>query len=135
MKVVVETPKWSLSKYHHMGGVFEVEYKTPFPCLFNYGYVKHTVGDDGSPMDAVVLGNRVSQGTEVEAVEAGTVHFIDDGLVDDKTVVSSDGRVGLLDIIKIHVFFTAYMVFKTIHYYLDEDRLARCRYLGFTRAL
>jgi len=132
MKVVVETPKWSLSKFNFEGGEYMVEYRTPFPCLFNYGFVKHTLGDDGRPRDALVLGPRLQQGSEVEVEEVGTVHFMDDGLVDDKAVTSADGRITFLDKIRIHLFFTAYMLYKIGHIYVHEDRIARCRYHGLS---
>ena len=132
MLVVVETPRWSLTKYCLGDGEFSVEYRTLFPTLFNYGFVKYTVGYDGRPKDAIVLGGRLPQGEEVEVHEVGVIHFIDDGLVDDKFITSFDGRITMLDKILIHVFFTVYMVFKTTSYYIVEDRLARCRYLGFS---
>jgi inorganic pyrophosphatase len=132
MKVIVETPRWSLSKYAFEDGGFRVEYRTPFPTLFNYGFVEHTIGDDGKPKDAIILGGRLRQGDAFEVRRVGVVHFIDDGLVDDKMITSFDGRVTLLDKVMMHVFFTVYMLFKITHYYLHEDRVARCRYLGFS---
>ncbi|MBD3388539.1 MAG: hypothetical protein GF416_05675 [Candidatus Altiarchaeales archaeon] len=132
MLVVVETPRGSLSKFAFKNGIFEVEYRTPFPSFFNYGFVKNTRGADGMPEDAIVLGKTLKQGSEVEVQEVGTVYFIDDGLVDDKMITSLDGRVTFMDRVMITVFFTAYMVFKTVHYYIEEDRVVRCRYHGFS---
>jgi len=121
-----------MTKYADREGVFEIEYRSLLPTLFNYGYVKHTVGADGQPKDAIILGRRLKQGGEVEVHEVGVVHFIDDGLVDDKIITSFNGRIRFIDKVLIHVFFTAYMLFKITKYYVDEDRVARCRYIGFS---
>jgi len=130
MKVIVETPRWNLVKYTYRGGMFQPEFFSPLPTLFNYGFVKGTKGEDGLPEDAIVLGPRLKQGTEVEVMEFGAVYFIDDGRKDDKRI-TGEGPVTLSDRLMIRLFFTAYAVFKTVYYLLSEGRFARCRYGGF----
>jgi hypothetical protein len=79
-----------------------------------------------------VLGGRLRRGVEVEVHEVGVVYFIDDGLEDNKFITSFDGRVTFPDRMMIHLFFIVYMLFKIAHYYIHEDRAARCRYHGFS---
>jgi inorganic pyrophosphatase len=132
MKVVVETPRGSRVKYRFEEGAYKPEDETPFPTLFNYGFIKNTVGGDGMPVDAIVLGGRLAQGSEVDAVEVGTVHFTDDGLKDDKKVTSLAGTISLSDKLQIHVFFTVYMLYKIIHHLIRDGRVIRCRYGGLS---
>lgn len=134
MKVVVETPKHSFTKYLYVDGEYRVEFRSPLPTLFNYGFVEGTVGQDGRPVDAIVLGKWLKQGTEVDVLEVGTVGFTDDGLADDKKVASADGTIGFVDRLRVYIFFTTYALFKIIRYLVVERRLARCVYRGFTRA-
>ena len=130
MEVIIETPKWSFVKYVHEGGRFRPALKSPLPTLFNYGYVKGVDGRDGMPQDAIVLGARLPQGGEVEVRPVGVVRFTDCGLKDDKMVTSKDGRMAVTDMVKIHAFFTAYALFKTVRCLLQERRLAMCLYGG-----
>ncbi|MFH1055214.1 MAG: inorganic diphosphatase [Candidatus Altiarchaeota archaeon] len=132
MRVVVETPRWSLVKYRRVEGGFVKEFTSPLPTFFNYGFVEGTEGADGMPRDSIVLGSRLRQGASVEVKQAGVVKFVDDGREDDKLVTSSDGLVNPAERISIHLFFTTYMLFKTVYYLLREGRITRCRYGGFT---
>jgi inorganic pyrophosphatase len=132
MKVLVETPKWSFIKYRHVDGKFVTDFLSPLPTLFNYGYIMGSVGADGMPKDAILLGPRLRQGTQVDANQLGTVYFTDDGVEDDKVMVSVSRYVRIRDMILIHLFFTCYMVFKTVYYLITQRRLTVCRYGGFS---
>jgi len=131
MRVVVETPRWSFTKYRSVVGGFEPDLVSPLPALFNYGFIEGTSAADGMPEDAIVLGGRLRQGSRMDVKRLGVVRFIDDGVADDKAITSAGGRVTLVDKAMIHLFFAMYMVFKSVHYLLKERRLARCRYNGF----
>lgn len=130
MEVVVETPKWSFVKYRLRDGAYEADMWSPLPTPFNYGFVRGTLGADGLPKDAIVLGRRLSRGEVVEAVDVGIVHFTDDGVEDDKVVTSLAGKIGFHDRVAIQLFFTVYALYKRFHYLLGERRLARCRFGG-----
>ena len=130
MKVCVETPKWSLTKYRHVDGRFVKEFTSPLPTLFNYGYIEGTTGQDGMPKDAIILGERMGQGEEVEVAFVGVIMFVDDGVEDDKMITAKNGRLTVFDRVSIHVFFSAYMVFKWFYYLMAKHRVARCRYGG-----
>ena len=132
MRVVVETPRWSFTKYRFAGGAFRPDLVSPLPALFNYGFIEGTRAADGMPEDAIVLGDRLRQGSKVDVKRLGKVRFVDDGVADDKAVASAEGRIRLIDKLMIRLFFTSYTVFKTVRYLIKERRLARCRYLGFS---
>jgi inorganic pyrophosphatase len=132
MMVKIETPKWSFIKYRCSGGAFKRDLISPLPTLFNYGYIVGTKALDGMPKDAIVLGRRLEQGSNVDVKHLGTVHFIDDGIEDDKEITSFGDSLSALDRGGIHLFFVAYMTFKIAHYLLARGRLTWCRYGGFS---
>ena len=131
MKVVVETPKFSFRKYEESGGGFRPVLTSPLPTLFNYGFVPGSVSGDGKPVDVLVLGGRLPQGSRFEARKVGVVGFVDDGVVDDKIVASGDGgRVSGFQRRKILVFFHAYSLFKKIRCLFFEGRVPDTRFTG-----
>jgi inorganic pyrophosphatase len=132
MKVTVETPKWSFVKYRMDGGVFRREFLSPLPTLFNSGFVAGTRAADGMPRDAIVLGPRLPQGAEVVVKDLGSVHFIDDGVEDDKMIASAGESPGWEDRFRIHLFFTAYALFKKARCIASGRDARRCRYEGIS---
>ncbi|MCX6695690.1 MAG: inorganic diphosphatase [Candidatus Altiarchaeota archaeon] len=130
MKITVETPKGSFVKYRFKDGRFTPELTSPFPTLFNYGFVEGTEGSDGMPQDCIIIGGRISQGEKLNLEPLGVVYFTDDGKEDNKSVFSVGGDIKLLDKISLHVFFVCYTIFKTLHYLAKEHRIARCWYGG-----
>ena len=84
--IVVEVPRGSFIKRElHLD---RVEFISPVPCPFNYGYVPGTIGDDGDPPDALELGPRLKLGQTVERPVVGVVRFLDGGERDDKLLLS-----------------------------------------------
>lgn len=83
--VVVEVPRLSWVKRTASGSV---DFVSPVPCPFNYGYVPDRISGDGDPLDAVLLGPRRGPGSRGEVPVWGVVRFIDAGEVDDKLVCS-----------------------------------------------
>ncbi len=128
---IIETPRYSFTKYTHQGGKFIKEFISPLPTLFNYGYIAGTTAADGMGKDVIVLGKRLTQGTEVTGEVIGRVSFTDDGVKDDKSVMS-EHVVSFLDRVKIHVFFSAYMIYKIIRCAIEHQRLPDTRYGGMT---
>ncbi|MFH1403045.1 MAG: inorganic diphosphatase [Candidatus Altiarchaeota archaeon] len=135
MRVVIETPRGSFTKYRLAGEVFARDMRTPFPTLFNYGSVEGEYAGDGMRRDAIVLGPRLDQGSIVECSNVGRVLFSDAGVEDDKIVGSTRGEIRLGDKIRIHVFFTTYMVFKTLRYFIVERRVSFSFYRGLETGL
>lgn len=81
--VLVEVPRGSLVKWGSEGGV---DYVSPVPCPFDYGSVPAHRGEDGDPLDALVLGSRAGRGQSLPCRVVGRVRFLDDGLRDDKWI-------------------------------------------------
>jgi inorganic pyrophosphatase len=129
MRVIVETPKWSFTKYHTVGGRIEKEFLSPLPNLFNYGHIPGTKAADGMEQDVLILGPRLAPGPQ-DAIEAGVVSIIDEGVADDKVIASHDGRVNALDRMMISVFFSVYMPYKAMRYLLIQGKTAKFRYGG-----
>jgi inorganic pyrophosphatase len=101
---VVELPRGSFVK-RSAGGA--VDFVSPLPCPWNYGYLPGTESGDGDPLDAVILGPRLAAGTAVELAVVGEVDFVDEGRADPKLVLSSR-PLGRLEQRGIEVFFRAY---------------------------
>lgn len=122
--VRIEVPRGSFVKREAGRGI---EYVSPLPCPFNYGFVPGTVGDDGDPPDAIVLGARIAQGTEVATMAWQRVRFVDDGSVDDKLicgVIPPDAT----QLARIRLFFRVYAVARSA-LNLAAGR-GRARFLG-----
>ncbi len=127
MLVVIETPKWSFTKLEEVEGSFKKAFLSPLPTPFNYGYIKGTLGKDGSPLDIIVLGERLDVGSEIDVEVIGKVRFIDNSLEDDKYIATLDGRRHSFGIM---LFFRFYAFSKLIRNFLSHRRLSTNRYRG-----
>ena len=83
--VVIEVPRGSFLK---RGSTGHVDFVSPLPCPFNYGSVPSYLGLEGDLLDAVVLGPRLSLGTQVRVKAWGAVILTDRGMTDDKLICS-----------------------------------------------
>lgn len=133
MLAVIETPRWSFTKYRVVDGRPVAEFRSPLPNIFNYGYIEGTRAPDGMEEDAIVLGPTLKAGARVDAKGAGVVLFRDAGVTDDKRVLSADGRIGFADWLAINAFFIAYSAFKTVRRLIIERRLGACVFGGVVR--
>jgi inorganic pyrophosphatase len=101
---VVELPRGSFVKRRADGSV---DFVSPLPCPWNYGYLPGTTSGDGDPIDAVILGRRRAAGSAVELEVVGEVDFVDEGRPDPKLVLS-DHPLTALEERGIRMFFRAY---------------------------
>lgn len=83
VEVFIEIPRGSFLKRNARG---KLEYLSPVPCPFNYGSVPSRIGTDGDPLDAVVLGRRLSRGTRLSIAAIGAVRMFDHGEEDHKLI-------------------------------------------------
>lgn len=91
IKVFVEIPKGSSQKYE-----FDEEEKTikldrtlysPMYFPFEYGFVKGTMGEDGDPLDCILLASSPTfPGCLVEAEPIGLLEMEDEGGIDTKII-------------------------------------------------
>ena len=122
--VVIEIPKGSRNKYevdHDSGRVKLDRYLyTAFGYPTDYGFIENTLGEDGDPLDALVLlPESVFPGCIVEARPVAMFQMTDEAGPDDKVlcVPASDPRVAHLqdindvpefDRLEIQHFFEVY---------------------------
>jgi len=95
VEVIIEIPKGSRNKYevdHETGRVFLDRYLfTPMAYPADYGFIEHTLGEDGDPMDAlVVLPEPVFPGVVVMARIVGVFKMTDEAGGDDKLLCVLD---------------------------------------------
>lgn len=106
--VEIEVPRGSVVKRRADGSV---DFVSPVPCPYNYGFVVDTVGGDGDPIDALVLGRRLARGHRAHQVARAAVRFIDAGQIDDKLICS--GRpLRRSERLTVMAFFRFYAVAK-----------------------
>lgn len=85
--ILIEVPKGGFVKRElHEGS--RIDYISPLPSPYNYGCIPELAGQDGDPMDVVVLGKRLRAGERHTLPIVGVVRFWDAGLPDDKLIAS-----------------------------------------------
>ncbi|AFH52746.1 Inorganic pyrophosphatase [Corynebacterium pseudotuberculosis 267] len=95
MEVTIEIPKGSRNKYevdHETGKVYLDRYLfTPMAYPLDYGFIDHTLGEDGDPLDAlVILPEPVFPGVIVKARPVGVFKMTDEAGGDDKLLCLID---------------------------------------------
>jgi inorganic pyrophosphatase len=105
VEVRIEVPRGGFVKRGSYSG--RVVLISPLPSPFNYGSVPNTVGEDGDPLDAIVLGPALGMGECVRAPVRAVVRFVDRGLVDDK-LVCCDGPLDAAALARVERFFRFY---------------------------
>ena len=123
VEVTIEIPKGSRNKYeidHETGKVHLDRYLfTPMAYPADYGFIDHTLGEDGDPLDAlVILPEPVFPGVVVEARVLGVFKMTDEAGGDDKLLAVIDDprweRYQDIDDVEQHIkdeiehFFTRY---------------------------
>jgi inorganic pyrophosphatase len=106
--IVVEVVRGSFVKRRSDG---TVDYASPIPAPFHYGSVPGTRGEDGDPLDVVLLGPSRRRGDRLRAPVWGMVRLMDDGRVDDKLVCSPHPPTAA-EWALVHAFFRVWVVAK-----------------------
>jgi inorganic pyrophosphatase len=91
LSVIIEVPRGGHIKraLDAQGQVSGVQLLSPLPCPFNYGCAPSIDGQDGDPLDAIVLGPALRLGDRLTLPVVGVVRFMDRGAVDDKWILSA----------------------------------------------
>jgi len=126
-RAVIEVPLGSFVKRELHAGA-EVDFVSPVPCPFNYGHVTGTLGVDGDPVDAVILGPRIPLGAELECPLVAVVRFLDAGEQDHKLVLS-DAPLTEAQRLLLKGFFTVYAQARS-GLNVAKKRWGRTAYLG-----
>jgi inorganic pyrophosphatase len=108
--VRIEVPRGGIIK-RELHGEGSIDYISPIPSPFNYGFVPGSVAEDGDPVDAVVLGKRLGVGDEVTLPVVAYVRFVDAGMADHKLVVS-EKPLSNAQLARIKAFFRMYALAK-----------------------
>lgn len=95
LEVIVEIPKGSRNKYeidHETGRVHLDRYLfTPMAYPTDYGFIDNTLGEDGDPLDAlVILPESVVPGCVVPTRLVGVFNMTDEAGGDDKLITVLD---------------------------------------------
>ena len=95
VEVTIEIPRGSRNKYeidHESGKVYLDRYLfTPMAYPADYGFIDHTLGEDGDPLDAlVILPEPVFPGVVVESRIVGVFKMTDEAGGDDKLLAVVD---------------------------------------------
>ena len=95
LDVIIEIPKGSRNNYevdHETGRVCLDRYLfTPMAYPADYGFVDHTLGEDGDPLDVlVILPEPVFPGCVVPARVVGVFNMTDEAGGDDKLIAVLD---------------------------------------------
>lgn len=95
MEVTIEIPKGSRNKYevdHESGKVYLDRYLfTSMAYPLDYGFIDHTLGEDGDPLDAlVIMPEPVFPGVIVKARPLGVFKMTDEAGGDDKLLCVLD---------------------------------------------
>ena len=126
----VEVPRGSFVKRELHGGG-GVDFVSPLPCPFNYGYLPGYEGQDGDPADAVIMGRRLPLGEEIELPVVARVRFVDAGQNDCKWVLSAS-PLRPRDRLALATFFRLYAHAKTVLNKL-RGKHGRTAYLGLDK--
>lgn len=108
IEIEIEIPRFGFIKRKSSG---EMDFISPIPSFFNYGFVPGTKAPDGDPWDALLMGPRVPRGHQTKSRIQGWVRFIDAGAQDDK-IVCKAGALTQAERRAIDGFFRAYAGFK-----------------------
>lgn len=95
VEAVVEIPFGSMYKYEidKKHGTLTVDRPLPVPLPYNYGFVPHTLHDDGDPLDVCIIGkNPIFPLTHVKIIVLGAFLCDDNGFSDDKLVAHVVGE-------------------------------------------
>jgi len=109
-RVRIEVPRGSRIKRAADG---RVDFISPLPSPFNYGSVPDVPSADGEPLDALVLGPPLALADERVWPVHGVVHFIDEGLCDNKLVCGTHPPTEE-DVRRIESFFRRYAAAKRL---------------------
>ena len=107
-EVVIEIARGGVVKRRSDG---TIDFISPVPCPYNYGFIPGLLSPDGDPLDTVVLGPRRRVGTRVRLPVAAVLDFRDQGAFDPK-VICADRPMTRGDRLGLTAFFRFYAVAK-----------------------
>ena len=129
--VTIEIPRWSFVKYAVTENGGRVDFISPLPCPFNYGFVEGLVGGDKQSQDAIVIGPRIRRASKVSVRVRATIRFVDNGETDDKFVCSAK-PLSWFQVSLLRCGFHVYVIMKRIvNWSRGKNRSTRYRGIEF----
>ncbi len=97
-KVFIEIPSGSNIKYEAVEETGELKVDrflyTAFVYPFNYGFIKETKGEDGDPLDTIVLSSYpVQAGVVIKCHAIGLLEMEDEAGIDTKIIAVPDKKI------------------------------------------
>ena len=105
---IIEIPKNSYIKYEMENGQLCVDriLTTPMPFPFNYGYIPKTLGEDGDPLDVVLISDfSLVPGCKAKIKVIGVLDMEDEKGVDEKIVGTIESEKKYEDINDINQLY------------------------------
>jgi inorganic pyrophosphatase len=148
VNALIEIPQGSRAKYEvdKVTGLLRLDrvIYSSFHYPINYGFIPQTLGQDGDPLDILVLCSQSIQSLcLVEASVIGNMQMIDSGTMDDKiiAVASKDPSVNHITsieglphhfLLELKNFFEQYKVLENKKVEIDnfQDQEAACRIIN-----
>lgn len=98
IKIFVEIPKGSTQKYEYDEELCAIKLDrtlySPMYFPFEYGFIKDTLGEDGDPLDVVLLAsNSTFPGCIVKARPIGYLEMEDEAGIDTKIIAVPDTKI------------------------------------------
>lgn len=98
IKIFVEIPKGSVQKYEYdeeLGAIkLDRTLYSPMYFPFEYGFIKDTLGEDGDPLDVVLLASHPTfPGCIVKARPVGYLEMEDEAGIDTKIIAVPDTKI------------------------------------------
>jgi inorganic pyrophosphatase len=93
----------------------------------NYGFIEGSKGEDGMPLDVIILGDKLKAGLKIDEKIIGRVKFFDDGKKDYKYIAAQDQKRHEMS---IRFFFKIYVLAKTLINLLRHRRLTANKFDG-----
>ena len=126
--VIIEIPIHSRIKYEFdkEANMIRVDryIKTPLPYPFNYGYFPNTLGEDGDPLDAILLTNHaLLPGCIIECSIIGAIEMIDNGEVDTKILVVPSNKLKFSECEMVHNNKITYEFEKEVRFFLENYKM------------
>ena len=104
VQVRIEVTRGSRIKRSAAGGI---DFISPLPCPWNYGSAVDHLGEDGEPVDVVVMGPAIERGSTRTVVLQGHIPFTDLGAIDDKWIAHTE-PLTVAQIEQVESFFRRY---------------------------
>ncbi|MBW6451193.1 MAG: inorganic diphosphatase [DPANN group archaeon] len=130
MKVTIEITKGSFIKSSITPTKTKLEFISPIPIPFNYGFINDTQSGDSEALDIIIFGEKLKRGSKLDISASGIILFKDNNVKDYKIIASTDKKNKTYRKIITYLFFKLYATIKPLIYLIFEHKLAKSKFKG-----